>query len=188
MFSTVRASSQFKLKIETQSSDWQAGTTRLQLTMPREGLSPTMLLNAAGTRPEPAVSVPRAKLTDPVATATAEPELDPPLMYFGLNGFRQAPKGDFRSNLHRGGTARAVVASGVEQEVAVRAAGVVGLGVAGVDLIRSKRGPLVLEINSSPGLEGIEAATGVDIARTIIEHAAASPTRPALRKRNRRAA
>jgi ribosomal protein S6--L-glutamate ligase len=101
---------------------------------------------------------------------------------------RQAPKGDFRSNLHRGGTARAVVASAVEQEVAVRAAGVVGLGVAGVDLIRSKRGPLVLEINSSPGLEGIEAATGVDIARTIIEHAAASPTRPALRKRNRRAA
>jgi ribosomal protein S6--L-glutamate ligase len=101
---------------------------------------------------------------------------------------RQAPKGDFRSNLHRGGTARAVVASAVEQEVAVRAAGVVGLGVAGVDLIRSKRGPLVLEINSSPGLEGIEAATGVDIARTIIEHAAASPTRPALRKRSRRAA
>jgi len=101
---------------------------------------------------------------------------------------RQAPKGDFRSNLHRGGTARAVVASRLEQEVAVRAAGVVGLGVAGVDLIRSCRGPLVLEINSSPGLEGIEAATGVDIARAIIEHAAASPTRPAARKRGRRAA
>ncbi|MFT3897982.1 MAG: 30S ribosomal protein S6--L-glutamate ligase [Thermomonas sp.] len=101
---------------------------------------------------------------------------------------RQAPKGDFRSNLHRGGTAKAVVASRIEQEVAVRAAGVVGLGVAGVDLIRSKRGPLVLEINSSPGLEGIEAATGVDIARAIIEHAAASPTRPAVRRRNRRAA
>jgi ribosomal protein S6--L-glutamate ligase len=101
---------------------------------------------------------------------------------------RQAPKGDFRSNLHRGGSARAVEASRTEQEVAVRAAGVIGLGVAGVDLIRSKRGPLVLEINSSPGLEGIEAATGVDIARAIIEHAAASPTRPAARKRNCRAA
>src|SRR5207342_2539444 len=99
---------------------------------------------------------------------------------------RQAPKGDFRSNLHRGGTAKAVVASRVEQEVAVRAAGVVGLGVAGVDLIRSQRGPLVLEINSSPGLEGIEAATGVDIARAIVEHAAASPTRPAARRRTRR--
>jgi ribosomal protein S6--L-glutamate ligase len=101
---------------------------------------------------------------------------------------RQAPKGDFRSNLHRGGSARAVVASRLEQETAVRAAAVVGLGVAGVDLIRSKRGPLVLEINSSPGLEGIEAATGVDIARAIVEHAAASPTRPAARKRNCRAA
>jgi ribosomal protein S6--L-glutamate ligase len=101
---------------------------------------------------------------------------------------RQAPKGDFRSNLHRGGSARAVEASRTEQEVAVRAAGVIGLGVAGVDLIRSKRGPLVLEINSSPGLEGIEAATGVDIARAIIEHAAASPTQPAARRRHRRAA
>jgi ribosomal protein S6--L-glutamate ligase len=101
---------------------------------------------------------------------------------------RQAPKGDFRSNLHRGGSAKAVVPSRMEQEVAVRAAGVIGLGVAGVDLIRSKRGPLVLEINSSPGLEGIEAATGVDIARAIIEHAAASPTQPAARRRHRRAA
>ena len=100
---------------------------------------------------------------------------------------RQAPKGDFRSNLHRGGSARAVEATALEQEVAVRAAGVVGLGVAGVDLIRSRRGPLVLEINSSPGLEGIEAATGVDIARAIVEHAAASPSRPEARRRRRRA-
>jgi ribosomal protein S6--L-glutamate ligase len=100
---------------------------------------------------------------------------------------RQAPKGDFRSNLHRGGSARAVEATALEQEVAVRAAGVIGLGVAGVDLIRSRRGPLVLEINSSPGLEGIEAATGVDIARAIIEHAAASPAPPTVRRRGRRA-
>ena len=101
---------------------------------------------------------------------------------------RQAPEGDFRSNLHRGGSAKAVAPSRIEQEVAVRAAGVIGLGVAGVDLIRSKRGPLVLEINSSPGLEGIEAATGVDIARAIIEHSAASGPHPASRRRGGRAA
>jgi len=63
---------------------------------------------------------------------------------------RQAPKGDFRSNLHRGGSARPVRASEDEQATAVRAAAVLGLGVAGVDLIRSRRGPLVLEVNSSP--------------------------------------
>jgi ribosomal protein S6--L-glutamate ligase len=82
---------------------------------------------------------------------------------------RQAPKGDFRSNLHRGGTARAVRASAAEQATAVRAAAVLGLGVAGVDLIRSRRGPLVLEVNSSPGLEGIEEASGVDIAAKVID-------------------
>ena len=87
---------------------------------------------------------------------------------------RQAPKGDFRSNIHRGGTGKAVRASKAEIETAVRAAQVLGLGVAGVDLIRSKRGPLVLEVNSSPGLEGIEAATGIDVAGHIIEHVAAS--------------
>jgi len=83
---------------------------------------------------------------------------------------RQAPKGDFRSNLHRGGSAKPVRASEDEQDAAVRAAAVLGLGVAGVDLIRSRRGPLVLEVNSSPGLEGIEAATGVDIAGRIVDH------------------
>jgi ribosomal protein S6--L-glutamate ligase len=99
---------------------------------------------------------------------------------------RQAPKGDFRSNLHRGGSARAVRASEDEQVAAVRAAGVLGLGVAGVDLIRSSRGPLVLEVNSSPGLEGIEAATGVDIAGRIIDHVMASQQQP-VRARRRRA-
>ena len=83
---------------------------------------------------------------------------------------RQAPKGDFRSNLHRGGSAEAVEASDDERRVAVRAARVLGLGVAGVDLIRARRGPLVLEVNSSPGLEGIEAATGVNVAGKIIEN------------------
>jgi ribosomal protein S6--L-glutamate ligase len=95
---------------------------------------------------------------------------------------RQAPKGDFRSNLHRGGTAKAVRASEDEQTAAVRAAAVLGLGVAGVDLIRSRRGPLVLEVNSSPGLEGIEAATGIDIAGRIVDFVV-SRHQPARRKR-----
>ncbi|MFC3550904.1 30S ribosomal protein S6--L-glutamate ligase [Lysobacter cavernae] len=85
---------------------------------------------------------------------------------------RQAPKGDFRSNLHRGGSAKGVRASAAEQDVAIRAARVLGLGVAGVDLIRSKRGPLVLEVNASPGLEGIEEASGVDVATEIIQYVA----------------
>lgn len=85
---------------------------------------------------------------------------------------RQAPKGDFRSNLHRGGTAKGVRASAPEREVAIRAAQVLGLGIAGVDLIRSKRGPLVLEVNASPGLEGIEAASGVDVAGHLVRHVA----------------
>ena len=92
---------------------------------------------------------------------------------------RQAAEGDFRSNLHRGGTARAVRASAAEQAMAVRAAGVLGLGVAGVDMLRSQRGPLVLEVNASPGLEGIETATELDIAGAVIEFvAAATPFAP----------
>ena len=84
----------------------------------------------------------------------------------------QAPEGDFRSNLHRGGTALHVAATDEERVVAIRAARVLGLGVAGVDLIRAKRGPLVLEVNSTPGLEGIEAVCGVDVAGGIVEHLA----------------
>jgi ribosomal protein S6--L-glutamate ligase len=97
---------------------------------------------------------------------------------------RQAPSGDFRSNLHRGGTAKAIQPSEAEQAMAVRAAAVLGLGVAGVDLIRSRRGPLVLEVNSSPGLEGIEQATGVDIAGRIVDFVAAArqPARPKRRR------
>lgn len=90
---------------------------------------------------------------------------------------RQAPEGDFRANIHRGGSASAVELTALESETAVRAAQVMGLGVAGVDLLRSARGPLVLEVNSSPGLEGIEGASGVDVAGTIIEHLAASRAR-----------
>jgi ribosomal protein S6--L-glutamate ligase len=97
---------------------------------------------------------------------------------------RQAPKGDFRSNLHRGGSARPVRASEDEAAAAVRAAGVLGLGIAGVDLIRSRRGPLVLEVNSSPGLEGIEAATGVDIAGRIIDFVVAGQPSAGRRRRS----
>ncbi|MHC9084892.1 30S ribosomal protein S6--L-glutamate ligase [Luteimonas sp. RIT-PG2_3] len=82
---------------------------------------------------------------------------------------RQAAAGDFRSNLHRGGSAEAVDASQDERDVAVRAAQAVGLNIAGVDLIRAERGPLVLEVNASPGLEGIEAATGVDVAGEMLD-------------------
>jgi ribosomal protein S6--L-glutamate ligase len=85
---------------------------------------------------------------------------------------RQAPKGDFRSNLHRGGSAKAINATPAEQDTALRAARLLGLGVAGVDLIRSRRGPLILEVNASPGLEGIEAASGIDVAGSIIDYVA----------------
>jgi alpha-L-glutamate ligases, RimK family len=85
---------------------------------------------------------------------------------------RQAAEGEFRSNLHRGGQAAPAQATAQEQEMAVRSAQALGLEVAGVDLIASGRGPLVLEVNSTPGLEGIEAACGVDVAGAIVEHVA----------------
>ncbi|MGX2964885.1 30S ribosomal protein S6--L-glutamate ligase [Shewanella sp. FeAMO] len=82
---------------------------------------------------------------------------------------RQALPGEFRSNLHRGGTATLVKLSPEERSIAVRAAKTMGLNVAGVDILRSNHGPVVMEVNSSPGLEGIEAATGKDVAGAIIE-------------------
>jgi ribosomal protein S6--L-glutamate ligase len=82
---------------------------------------------------------------------------------------RQGPPGEFRSNLHRGGHAEAIKLTAGERATAVRAAKTMGLNVAGVDLIPSESGPMVLEVSSSPGLEGIEAASGVDIAAAIIE-------------------
>jgi ribosomal protein S6--L-glutamate ligase len=81
---------------------------------------------------------------------------------------RQGPAGEFRSNLHRGGSASKIRLTPEERSTAVRAAKAVGLNVAGVDLLRSNHGPLVLEVNSSPGLEGIEAASEVDVASLII--------------------
>ncbi len=82
---------------------------------------------------------------------------------------RQAPEGEFRSNLHRGGKAELIKITPRERATAVKAANAMGLNVAGVDLLRSERGPLVMEVNSSPGLEGIEKATGKNIAGLIIE-------------------
>lgn len=82
---------------------------------------------------------------------------------------RQAKEGEFRSNLHRGGTASLIRLTPEERSTAVRSAKKMGLNVAGVDLLRSNHGPVVLEVNSSPGLEGIETATGKDIAGLIIQ-------------------
>jgi ribosomal protein S6--L-glutamate ligase len=82
---------------------------------------------------------------------------------------RQAKDGEFRSNLHRGGTANLIKLSRAEKAAALKAAKVLGLDIAGVDMLQSTRGPLILEVNSSPGLEGIEKATQVDIAGKVIQ-------------------
>lgn len=94
MSATRKASSTVKANTDTQSSVRQAGTTPAALSQPRVGLSPTMLLKPAGTRPEPAVSVPSENAASPRATTEAEPELDPPLMYSGRNALATAPCGE----------------------------------------------------------------------------------------------
>lgn len=83
---------------------------------------------------------------------------------------RQARAGEFRANLHRGGTATPVRISRVERSMAIKSARVLGLSVAGVDLIRSRHGPMIMEVNASPGLEGIETATKKDIAGAIFDY------------------
>lgn len=82
---------------------------------------------------------------------------------------RTSAAGEFRSNLHRGGSAKLTKLTAVERRTALKAAQTMGLNVAGVDILRSDRGPLVMEVNSSPGLKGIEEATGVNVAGKIIE-------------------
>lgn len=82
---------------------------------------------------------------------------------------RQGKDGEFRSNLHRGGSAEVIELTDEEELTAIKAAKAIGLGVAGVDMLQSSKGPLVLEVNSSPGLEGIELATKKDIAKAIIK-------------------
>jgi ribosomal protein S6--L-glutamate ligase len=86
---------------------------------------------------------------------------------------RQAKRGEFRSNLHRGGEGKAVKLSSEYVQAAVRAAQIIGLEVAGVDILESNQGPKIMEVNSSPGLEGVERATHRDIAGAVIEHAVA---------------
>ena len=83
---------------------------------------------------------------------------------------RQAQDGEFRSNLHRGGSAELIRITPEERATAVRASRIMGLNVSGVDILRSNHGPVVMEVNSSPGLEGIETATGKDVAGLIIEY------------------
>jgi ribosomal protein S6--L-glutamate ligase len=83
---------------------------------------------------------------------------------------RTGAAGDFRSNLHRGGTAEVIKLSPEERLTAIRSAKAMGLNVCGVDMLRANHGPVVMEVNSSPGLEGVEAATGLDIASKIIEY------------------
>lgn len=103
---------------------------------------------------------------------------------------RQAAEGEFRSNLHRGGTASLVKLTPEERSTAIRAASIMGLNVCGVDLIRSNHGPVVMEVNSSPGLKGIEEVSGIDIASLIISFiekkvAATHESTPSSRTRTR---
>lgn len=95
---------------------------------------------------------------------------------------RQAQAGEFRSNLHRGGTATVVKLNRQEKHTAIIAAKKMGLGVAGVDMLPSKRGPLIVEVNSSPGLEGIEGATKVDIAGKIIQYLEKNASKKKIQK------
>ena len=97
---------------------------------------------------------------------------------------RSAAEGEFRSNLHRGGSARPTKLSPEERRTAVKAAQTMGLAVAGVDILRSSRGPLIMEVNSSPGLRGIEEASGKNIASRIVQYVEenARPTRTDSRR------
>ena len=98
---------------------------------------------------------------------------------------RQGQEGEFRSNLHRGGQGTKVKLSALEKKTAVAACKALGLNIAGVDMLRSERGPLVLEVNSSPGLEGVENVTGVDVAGKIIEFIEKQIERPLNRTKDK---
>jgi ribosomal protein S6--L-glutamate ligase len=98
---------------------------------------------------------------------------------------RQGPEGEFRSNLHRGGSATKIKITPEERSTAVRAAKHLGLNVCGVDMLRSNHGPVVMEVNSSPGFEGIEKATSIDVAGKIIEFIEKSAPKRKTRTRGR---
>jgi len=95
---------------------------------------------------------------------------------------RQGAEGEFRSNLHRGGVATVIKLSRSEKQAALNAAKALGLDVAGVDMLQSARGPLILEVNSSPGLEGIEGATGVNVAAEIIKFVVDTVVKKSLKR------
>ncbi|RXJ69673.1 30S ribosomal protein S6--L-glutamate ligase [Halarcobacter ebronensis] len=97
---------------------------------------------------------------------------------------RQAKEGEFRSNLHRGGTASLVKITDQEKEIAIQAAKVLGLNVAGVDILQSNKGPVVLEVNSSPGLEGIETISKIDIASKIIQYIEKNAAKMTKKRKN----
>lgn len=98
---------------------------------------------------------------------------------------RTGKEGEFRSNLHRGGTSQLIKLSKTERTAAVNAAKALGLAIAGVDMLQSERGPLILEVNSSPGLEGVEKATQVDVAGKIIAHIEENIHKPDSRKKDK---
>jgi ribosomal protein S6--L-glutamate ligase len=98
---------------------------------------------------------------------------------------RKGKEGEFRSNLHKGGTAESITLTRQERTVAITAAKAHNLSVAGVDMLRSARGPLVIEVNSSPGLEGIEKATGKNIAGEIIKYIERSIAQPIAKHRDK---
>jgi len=97
---------------------------------------------------------------------------------------RQGAEGEFRSNLHRGGVATVIKLSRLERQAALNAAKALGLDVAGVDMLQSDRGPLILEVNSSPGLEGIESATGINIAAEIVNFVVESVLKKSSKREN----
>ena len=98
---------------------------------------------------------------------------------------RQGKEGEFRSNLHRGGSGTLIKLNKAEKEAAVNAAKALGLAIAGVDMLQSDRGPLILEVNSSPGLEGVEKSTGVDVAGKIIEYIEKNIHKPMSKKKDK---
>jgi len=98
---------------------------------------------------------------------------------------RQGQEGEFRSNLHRGGMAVKVKLSALEKKTAIAATKALGLNVAGVDMLRSERGPLVLEVNSSPGIEGVERVTGIDVADKIIAFVETQIDRPLTKTKDK---
>lgn len=98
---------------------------------------------------------------------------------------RQGAEGEFRSNIHRGGRGELIKLSRKEKAAALNAAKALGLHIAGVDMLQSERGPLILEVNSSPGLQGIEAVTGIDIAGKIVEYVEESVRKKASKRKTK---